>query len=66
MWLDWNTGADNHTAMKRMSLQQIQMESYQQIKRLKDKKKKTRNSPFPFLCNSLYTHLRQPDARLSE
>jgi hypothetical protein len=33
-----NTGADSYTAMKINGLHQFQMESYQLIKRLKDKK----------------------------
>jgi hypothetical protein len=37
-----NTEADSYTAMKRMALQQFQMESCQPIKRLRDKKKITR------------------------
>ena len=34
-----NTAADSYTAMKRMNLQQIQTESCQPIRRLRDKKK---------------------------
>jgi hypothetical protein len=41
-----NTGADSYTAMKRMAGNNLQMESCQPIRRLRDKKKKKPLGPF--------------------